>query len=199
MASAPLPNRLIHVHGAVFTLWMVLLVVQIGLITGRKVRWHKTLGLAGFGLAVAMVVLGVLAAIDQMHRGDVPPDMDPKTFFVVPMTVISTFTVLVIAAYRMRFKAAAHKRLILIATIAISNAAIARWPIDVFQANPVLQVVVISAFLLIVMAYDLISLRRLQKTTLWASALVIGVMLVRIPLGMSHAWHVFAWWMGGKV
>jgi hypothetical protein len=33
MVEAPLPNRLIHIHGAVFTLWMVLLVVQIGFVS----------------------------------------------------------------------------------------------------------------------------------------------------------------------
>src|ERR1700678_1182724 len=64
VGEAPLPNALIHVHGAAFTLWMVLLAVQEVLIAGRKIKWHKQLGLAGFGLAVAMVVLGVLAATD---------------------------------------------------------------------------------------------------------------------------------------
>src|SRR5271168_1626761 len=60
MIAAPLPNRLVHVHGAVFTLWMVLLLVQEVLIAGRKITWHKQLGLAGFGLSVAMLVMGVL-------------------------------------------------------------------------------------------------------------------------------------------
>src|ERR1700730_1851210 len=54
MVRAPLPNKLIHIHGAAFTLWMVLLLVQTGLVAIRKVSWHRTLGLAGFGLAVAM-------------------------------------------------------------------------------------------------------------------------------------------------
>jgi hypothetical protein len=52
MVTAPLPNKLVHVHGAVFTLWMVLLAVQVGLISAKKLKWHKQLGLAGFGLAV---------------------------------------------------------------------------------------------------------------------------------------------------
>ena len=33
MVAAPLPNALIHFHGAVFTLWMVLLAVQVGLVS----------------------------------------------------------------------------------------------------------------------------------------------------------------------
>ncbi len=47
MVSAPLPDTLIHVHGAVFTLWMVLLAVQVGLVSARKVKWHKHWGWLG--------------------------------------------------------------------------------------------------------------------------------------------------------
>lgn len=58
MVMAPLPNKLIHIHGAVFTTWMILLIVQTGLVSTRHVKWHMKLGLFGFGLAVAMLVLG---------------------------------------------------------------------------------------------------------------------------------------------
>ena len=61
MLTAPLPSTLVHVHGAAFTVWMILLLVQVALISAKKVKVHRTLGMAGFGLAVAMVVLGVLA------------------------------------------------------------------------------------------------------------------------------------------
>jgi hypothetical protein len=135
MISAPLPNRLIHVHGAVFTLWMVLLVVQSTLISARKLAWHRRLGMAGMGLAVAMVVLGVLAANDALRRGAAPPGIDAKTFYVVPITAIGMFAVLVFYAYRARRKPAVHKRLILIATIAIAAAAWGRWPIAILQAS----------------------------------------------------------------
>ena len=67
MVAAPLPNRLIHVHGAAFTLWIVLLIVQTALISARRVRVHMTLGMGGFGLAVAMVGLGVFAAADALR------------------------------------------------------------------------------------------------------------------------------------
>jgi len=198
MARAPLPDRLIHIHGAAFTLWMVLLVVQEMLIAGKKVRWHKTLGLAGFGLAVAMVVLGLLTATDALRRGHAPPGLTAETFYIVPMSGITIFAVLVYFAYKERFKPGAHKRLILIATIAISNAAVARWPIALLQAKPPLQSVVILGLLLLVVAYDLLSLHRVHKTTLWASALVIAVILARVPIGMTPLWQSIATHMLGK-
>jgi hypothetical protein len=58
---APLPNLLIHIHGAVFTLWIVLFASQI--VATRRLALHRRIGLLGFGLAVLMIVLGVLAEV----------------------------------------------------------------------------------------------------------------------------------------
>jgi hypothetical protein len=198
MVRAPLPNLLIHVHGAAFTLWMVLLVVQIGLVSTGNLAIHKKLGLAGFGLAVAMVILGLLAATDALHRGAAPLHLTPKTFYIVPISSVSVFAVLVFFAYRARRRPAAHKRLILIATIAIMDAAVGRWPIAFFQAHPPAQDLVPFGFLLAVMIYDLVTLHRIQKSTLWASLLLIAVHLTRVPIGFSPLWQSFATLMGGK-
>lgn len=199
MVNAPLPSKVIHVHGAVFTLWMILLAVQVGLISAKKLKWHKQLGLAGFGLAVLMLVMGLTAATDAMRRGaDGNSGLGAKTFYIIPITGILAFGVLVYCAYRARFKPAVHKRLILIATIGISEAAIARWPVGVLQAQPMVRLLIIVAFLLMVVGYDLVSLKRVHKTTLWASAFVLVVMLVRVPLAMTPLWQRFATLMGGK-
>ncbi len=199
MVAAPLPDTLIHVHGAVFTLWMVLLAVQVGLVSAKKLKWHKQLGLAGFGLALLMLALGLMAATDALRRGaDGNSGLGAKTFYVIPVSGIIAFSLLIYLAYRARFKPAVHKRLILIATIAISEAAIARWPVAILHEKPQLRLAVILAFLLMVVAYDLVSLKRVHKTTLWASAFVMVVMLVRIPLAMTPPWQSFATLMGGK-
>jgi len=105
---APLPNKLIHVHGAVFTLWMVFLLVQTALVTTRNVRVHRTLGIYGFLLAVLMCILGPMAAVDQLHRGHVPFGMTPQTFFVIPLTAIGLFAVFIGWSWRARFQPAAE-------------------------------------------------------------------------------------------
>ena len=198
MVNAPLPNRLIHIHGAVFTLWMVVLLVQSALISARRVRWHKALGLFGFALAVVMIMLGPMAATDSLRRGNGPEGLDAKTFYVIPLSAIAMFAVLVFLAYRARRKPIVHKRLILIATIDIAGAAFARWPIAILQEKPPLLNLVTLAFLLAIVGYDLFSFRKVQKTTIWASAFVMVVQLVRVPIGFTPAWHSFATWMAGK-
>jgi hypothetical protein len=189
MVAAPLPNRLIHLHGAAFTLWMVLLIVQTGLISAHRVKWHRRLGLFGFGLAVVMVVLGCSAAVNALHRGSGVPDLDPVTFLIVPFTSMLLFSVFVLFAYRQRRNVEAHKRLITIATISLMDAAVARWPLAVVQQYPVLQDVVIFGFLFLIVVYDIFSLHRVSKTTMWASVLLVVIHLGRVPVGLTHGWH----------
>ena len=65
---APLPSLIIHVHGAAFSCWILLLVSQTSLVSAGRVDIHRRLGIAGFLLACLMVVLGVLAASDALVR-----------------------------------------------------------------------------------------------------------------------------------
>ena len=59
--------------------------------------------------------------------------MDAKTFYVVPLADMLLFATPIFFAYRARFDPPAHKRLIQIATIALMDAALARWPFAFIQ------------------------------------------------------------------
>ena len=198
MVEAPLPNRLIHVHGAIMTLWMVVLFVQTALISAHKVRWHMTLGLFGFGLACAMAIIGPFAATDSLRRGVGVLGLDAKTFYVIPLSAIFIFAVLAFFAYRYRRQSAIHKRLILIASIGLIDAAVGRWPVAFFQNNPKAQDLIPFAFLLAIMVFDLVTQKRILKTTLWASLFLIVVHLTRVPIAFTHPWQAFATFMLGK-
>src|SRR4051812_30861709 len=47
---APLPSAIVHIHGALFTLWMLLFVTQAALISARRVKWHRSFGTIAFCL-----------------------------------------------------------------------------------------------------------------------------------------------------
>jgi len=192
MVAAPLPNWLIHVHGAAFTLWMVLLLVQTTLITTGNVKIHRKLGMAGFFLAIAMAMLGVLAGVDQLRRGHSPEGLDPQTFFAIPMSDVLAFSLVVYFAYRFRNKPEFHKRIILMSTIAIADAGVGRWPIAYLQAHPPAQDLVILAFLLAMVAFDGVQLHRVSKATIWPSLGLIVIHLTRVPIGQTPVWHTFA-------
>lgn len=89
---APLPNLLIHIHGVVFSSWILLLITQTLLVSDGRVDVHRRLGLFGFGLACLMVILGVLAASNSLGRGFAPPGsgFDPRTFYAIPLAAWSS-------------------------------------------------------------------------------------------------------------
>src|SRR5260370_9948979 len=82
---APLPSRIIHVHGAVFSCWILLLVTQASLASAGRVDIHRRLGIAGMLLACLMVIVGVLAANDLLMRGG-RAGLDAQVFYIVPLT-----------------------------------------------------------------------------------------------------------------
>ena len=51
------PSLLVHLHGAVFSTWIILFVVQSSLVSEGNIRLHRKLGV----IAGLMVILGVLA------------------------------------------------------------------------------------------------------------------------------------------
>ncbi len=65
---APLPSLIIHLHGAAFSCWILLLVTQTSLVSAGRVDIHRRLGVASFLLACLMIILGVLAATDSLAR-----------------------------------------------------------------------------------------------------------------------------------
>jgi hypothetical protein len=191
---APLPSLIIHVHGAAFSCWILLLVAQTSLISVGRVDIHRRLGIAGFVLAILMVILGVMAATDLLVREGGPPGTDAKFFYIVPLSGMMIFGPLIFFAFRARTNPPAHKRLILVATTALVVAAIVRWPFPTVQS--------VSAayrfsyiFLILLVAYDLWSTRMIHRATLWAGAFLIFVEQITQPVGHTTAWHAFAGWV----
>jgi hypothetical protein len=192
---APLPSPIIHVHGAVFSCWILLLLTQTTLVSARRVDIHKKLGIAGFFLALGMVIIGEWAATSRLAQGFAPPGVDPYFFYVIPVTDMVIFGTLILFAFRYRSDSAAHKRLVYLATTAVLIAAIARWPWHVVNHNAPRAATFSYVFLLALIAYDLWSTRKIHRATLWGSAFLIFMQLVRLPIGKTAAWHAFAAWV----
>ena len=193
---APLASWILHVHGAVFSSWVLLLFVQTSLVAADRVDLHRRLGFVGFGLACLMILLGILAAADALRRKSGGFLDDPKTFFIVPLSEILVFATLIFFAFRARHDPPAHKRLMLIATIVLIGAAVARWPFAFIQETPYWESELCQdMFLLLLLVFDLCSRRKIHRATIWVSALLIVVQRVRLPIGGTAIWHTFATWV----
>ena len=187
--AKPLAAPIVHIHGAVFTAWIVLLVVQTLLVgTGRQ-STHRALGLVGFGLAPLVVILGVAVAIEMVKRFAVVPTVDSPLIFAVALSEIAGFTVPVFFALHLRRKREVHKRLILIGTIAMTTAGFGRWPVAFLLHKPLPAMLAAFTLLVAVMAFDVLSMRRLHPATVRGSAWVVFIELTGFAIGHTNVWR----------
>jgi len=107
---------LFHVHGLLFTTWMLFLVVQTGLVAARRTPLHRRLGVAGGVLAAAMTVAAMAMTMDLARRSAAAPTDEGLAFTIVPFASVIVFPVLVGFALLYRRQPEVHKRLMLIAT-----------------------------------------------------------------------------------
>lgn len=124
--GAPAQPWVVRLHGTAFVGWLVLLTTQVLLIRNRKVRIHRRIGVAGAALAVVMVMMGLAASFVTQNRDLGTPKADPG-FLSVQLIDMIEFAGLVGAAISARNQPAAHKRLILLATLSLVDAGFARF------------------------------------------------------------------------
>jgi hypothetical protein len=186
---------LLHWHGAVFTAWMLLLAVQTSLIATNRVRTHRTLGAFGVALAAAVTVLGALVAIARTRDGLIADHgVPPLVFLAVPLVGIATFAALVAAAVLLRRNAAAHKRLMLLATLELVTAGVSRLPV-VEEWGAIGFFAVTDLFVVALVVYDLVSRKRVHAATLWGGLAFVLSQPLRLLIGASAPWQAFAVWL----
>ena len=194
--NAPPLTPILHVHGGVFSLWMLVLLTQTTLVSAGRVDLHRKLGMAGFVLACLMVVLGVLATADSLGKASyLPHPPDHLAFTIVPISSIFLFAVLIGLAYRARKDSSKHKRLVVLAMTGPLLAAIARWPIPGLYRNIALASLISFVFILALVLYDLWSTHKIHRATLWGGLFVVLVSETRGMIGATEFWHTFARWM----
>lgn len=195
VSGAPV-TTLIHLHGAAFTAWVVLFLVQTALVARRRVRLHRKLGVAGAALAAVMVVMGIGTAVAGARAGSAPPGIDPLAFLAIPFFDIVLFAGFVTAAVVARRNKEAHKRLMLLAYVSIMAAAAARLP-GILPLGPLAFYGLAFTFILLGVIYDLISRRRVHKVYVWGGLLLVVSVPGRLVLSGTAGWMGFAGWLVG--
>lgn len=175
----PLPMLLLW-HGIALTLWFALVVLQGGLVMKEQRRWHRRVAWLAVPVLIATVVSGI--AVNLRVALAVESAGSPENMFVWAnfMSLVS-FVMLVAAGVALRRRYVAHHRLIFFASLAIIGPAFARfafWPAIGLGLNfaPIFAVVGMLLLILLAIAYDVMTSRRVQPATL------AGLAGVLIPL-----------------
>ncbi len=192
----PFPSLLVYIHAALFFSWMLLLLAQAWLVSAGRVAWHRRLGITGFFLICAMPAVGALTVTAAVAHNRLPPGFDgPLVFYYDSMASLVAFLGLAYFALRYRHSPDSHKRLILLATMVIAEAGIARWPVHWIHAIPRGVSMITYSFLLLLVLYDFYSRKKIHPATLWGGAFLVLYKETQSLIGHSHAWRVVALWI----
>lgn len=171
-ATRPL---VMHVHGAIFTGWMALLFLQVGLAATGRVRTHRRIGTFGIWYGAAVFTMGVIATfaapVIHVHAGEWTVDQ-AAGFLVLPIGDMILFGGFFGAAVKFRNKPEIHKRLIIAATVALAFAAVAR-----MNFAPPIFFLIWMVPMAALAAFDFRSTGRVHTVT----TICIAVMVIAFP------------------
>jgi hypothetical protein len=193
--GAPPISTFLHLHGILFTGWILLFLTQASLVAAGRTDVHRRLGLIGGSLAVLMSVIGVLAAVGAARRGFTPPGGPPPfVFLAIPFGDIAVFASLVGAALYLRRRSQTHKRLMLLGTIALLTPALARMPF-IGAGGPLAFFGATDLFVVACVIYDRLAHGRVHPAFLWGGLFFILSQPLRLAIAGTGAWLSFAGWL----
>lgn len=193
--GTPALSPLLHLHGLVMTSWFVLFIVQAKLVSARRVDLHKKLGMVGALVALAVLLVGPMAAITAARLGR-SPGPPPLIFLVVPLGDMVVFATLVGAGLWYRAKPDYHKRLMLLSCAGMLTAAIARIPLEVVaKAGIPLYFGLTDLFVLSCLFYDRVKTGKFNPAFVWGALFVILSHPARLIFGGTAQWMKMALWL----
>lgn len=127
---------LLHLHGIVFTSWVVLLIVQTVLVYRGRTDLHRKTGkYVGVAWGLLVITVGLSVALGRVAPGVGREFEDLQGFiasFVITLPDLFAFALLFGAALAYRERPAIHKRLMIVATVVLLSAATVRLGMNVF-------------------------------------------------------------------
>lgn len=195
--TMPMPPLAVHVHAFLMTAWLVLLATQAGLVAAGKRDWHRALGVASFVVAPALLagLLGVTIVryydLTEVGAGAIASNilfLQIRSIILFPL-----FFVWAMAVRRTDLET--HKRMLLLATFVLLDAAVARhvWlPGNDITAgyDPT------HAYWLLLLApalvHDTVRLGRPHRAYLIGLAFILPCVIATHFLWGAPAWHAFA-------
>jgi hypothetical protein len=180
----------IHFHGAIFAGWMILLIAQVVFAARGHLTAHRKLGSIGIVYGGVVLIMGLIvtfaAPVLHVRAGDWSIDR-AAAFIPVPLGDMVLFGGFFGSAIAYRRRPQIHKRLMVLATVALAFAAAGRM-IAFIGVLPAL--VVWLSPLAVAIAYDRIARRRVHAAY-WIGFASLLMLLPRMAAGASETWmHV---------
>jgi hypothetical protein len=121
--SPPVPT-IVHVHAIVATLWLLLITTLVLLVEVNQVKLHRTLGWFAAGFAVLVAVLAPWAQVSwqivNFHT------IAQSEFLSIAFSSVLCFAILLPRGVLLRGNPAAHRRVLILSTVAMTDPGFSR-------------------------------------------------------------------------
>jgi len=201
----------VHIHGLVLFSWVIFFFIQSWLVAQKRVLDHRTWGVLGIAIVTAMVFIVttiVSLRIAQVSTPGQSADLvrAVRAFewvnMVELMFIVTVFTLAIVEIRRPEV----HKRLLLLMTISMMGAPIARWfqvllapPPGADAGFPVPPVFVAvppallgDLLVVVAMVYDWRTGRRPHPVYLIGGGVMVAMQLTAIPISDTAIWQTAA-------
>jgi hypothetical protein len=191
-----IPPLVVHLHAAVMASWVVLLALQATLSFRERMDLHRKWGRAS--LVVAPLVLIMLIAVTVVRQnaaaGTPGGPIVNNILFLQIRSIVLFPTFFLWALLTRRTDPQTHKRMMLLATLMLLDAAIARmgWlPYNEFPRS----YGAVHAYLLLLLVpallYDFLRLGRIHRAWVWGLALILPWVIATEFVWGSQWWRGF--------
>ncbi len=195
----PVITPTVHIHGALSTAWILLLIVQTRLIANGRRDLHKLMGMAGVAIGLGVLVMGLFIAIHSERRvhtvANADTMADPYVFVIFPFSSVIMFAVFATLGVLKRNRPESHKRFMLLATASMIIPALARIVTQVTHNSvpgALGALVLVNVFIIAMVVHDFQTRGRLHPVTLRAGAVMVLSEPLRVAIGFSAPWQAFA-------
>lgn len=187
----------VHFHGAMATFWQLFFLTQVVLIAQHRPDLHRKLGQAGVLVAALAIGTALMVSIRAFHQPRaVAAGLAPHPLLMIQLVTIVSFIVFVWLGLRARRDAAAHKRLMFLATVTIAMPALARIARNLhapfLPPNAFGGMVLADVFLGALVLHDIRSKGALHPVTIWAGSAFLVAQPLRYIVGTSDWWRSVA-------
>jgi uncharacterized membrane protein YwzB len=193
----PAVPLIVHVHAVATTLWLLTATALVLMVESGNVRLHRRLGWFAAGYAVVVMVIAPWSELSWQALNLPTPGALPPQFLSIAFGGVICMAVLLPCGILMRRNSAAHRRVLILATICISDAGFSRFA-GLFVHEPTTFLGTYLFYeggnLLIIVLMFLWDWKRgrIMKQFLWAASLVTGMGLVATGLYFNGTWQAIS-------
>lgn len=172
-------------HGLLMMAWFTMMIVQPRLIAARNYTRHKQFGKLSIGLMIAIAITGYALTRYSITQPDFSIAQNtPIGSAMYPFADMVTFLPAYCLAIYFRKDGAAHKRLMLVTSLLMMDAAIARLILANGLPGPLILLLPLTLYLSMIV-YDW----RSRSAVHWVSLVGLGLFAIQMTAKIGFASH----------